>query len=638
MLLTGREYKILLYFAERPGQYITSAQLAYTFDISARTVKKELSSIKEYCGQLTFLHLQSKKGKGTRLCVENEEEFKHYYETLQKKKTKRNEDEQYSRARKMIVYLLARKKYVSKYELEETFYISPSTLYQEMKQVRYLIEKYALHLYYKKERGYSIEGSEVNKRKCILNEQLFTLADEENNNNFFRIEHTTKLTETVTNILDNYHFSISDFLLQNLLMHIALTLYRIENRHFVREIEDIVQIEHSTEYNISKEIITHYIDEHTLNDYDFKYEIYYLATNLMSKNDLNENLFISEEMYQFIDEAFEKIKLKFSVDFTKESDFKNSIALHVAPLLTRIKLDMQLKSKLSTEIKQSFPVATNIASYFSQLIFEKFHLEVNDDELSYLSSYFNYGLQRYSVIDKQKTILLISSLRRSEVMLLKDKILSWFKNQVENITIVDPRKLPIDISNYDAILTTEKEVSKYKGSAVKVNIFPNDQDYLKINLAINGFDSIYSIVSKFSQDLTFKGKVDSKEEIIDFLCCKAKTKFHFGSELKESIYAREERGDTYFGHGIAMPHPLTPTTNQTFVALGLLDQPIDWGNNESVRLIILVSVEKNNPKSFQLWHYLSSLVMNDKMIYELYHHLTYDHFIEKLEESLEDVF
>lgn len=299
---------------------------------------------------------------------------------------------------------------------------------------------------------------------------------------------------------------------------------------------------------------------------------------------------------------------------------------------------MQLKSKLSTEIKQSFPVATNIASYLSQLIFEQFHLKVNDDEVSYLSSYFNYGLQRYSVIEKQKSVLLISSLRRSEILLLKDKILTWFKNQVSDVTVVDPRKLDIDISKFDAILTTENEISRFKGSAVKVNVFPDDQDFLKINLAINGFDSIHSIISKFNTNLTFKGVVTSKEEIIDILCRLAEEKYELNSELKESIYAREERGDTYFGHLIAMPHPLTPTTEHTFVALGLLDEPIEWANGEYVKLVILVSVEKNNPKSFQLWHYLSSLVTNEKMIDELYADLTFEHFIEKLEKSLEDVF
>lgn len=638
MVLTAREYNILDYFCKHPEEYITSKKLATILSVSDRTIKSDLASVKDYCNSLSFISLQSKKGKGTKLTIEDRVEFNSFFHKRILSKKETIDKENSSRVKKIILYLLSHNKPVIKYKLQEIFFISDSTLYQDMKQAKKLVEKYNLTVHYKKEQGYEIEGSEANKRKCILNEHLFRLSEDLNRNSTLHIEYTTELTETVTHILDKYEFSISDFLLQNLLMHISLTLHRIDKKHFIRELNEVMDVKDSIEYKISEEIISYYINESTFRDYNLKYEIYYLATNLMSKNDLNNNIIISEEIYSFIDDSLEKIKLKFGVDFTTESDFKNSIALHVAPLLTRIKLDMQLKSKLSTEIKQSFPVATNIASYLSQLIFDKFHLKVNDDEVSYLSSYFNYGLQRYSVIEKQKNILLISSLRRSETMLLKDKILTWFKNQVSDVTIVDPRKLNMDISKFDAILTTEEHVSRYKGSAVKVNVFPDDQDFLKINLAINGFDSIHSIVSKFNKDLTFIGKVGSKEEMIDTLCGMAEKKYKLNSELKESIYAREERGDTYFGDLIAMPHPLTPTTDQTFVALGLLDQPIEWANNEYVKLVILVSIEKNNPKSFQLWHYLSSLVTNENMIEDLYDNLTYEHFIEKLEESLRDMF
>ncbi|WP_440897778.1 BglG family transcription antiterminator [Amphibacillus sp. Q70] len=637
-LLTTREYDILLYFCEHSEEYITSKKLANLFNVSSRTIKADLDVIKEYCTQFSFLELFAKKGKGTILLVKNSEEFEHFSLSLKTGRFENVYDEQYLRVKKIILHLLSQSQYISKYELQNNFFISDSTLYHDIKLGEELVGKYGLRLIYKKEKGYRIEGNETNKRKCIINEHLFKLTETHKiRKNTGHIEYSTELTKTVTAILDKYNYSISDFFLQNLLMHVALMIHRINKRHFIYKLENEINIESTTEYLISKEIISHYMSESLLRDYNFENERRYLATNLMSKNEMNNNI-ISEEIYRFIDEAFENIKEKFGVDFTQESDFKNSITLHVAPLLTRIKLDMQLKSKLSTKIKQTFPVATNIASYLSQLIFERFHLKVNDDELSYLSSYFNYGLQRYSVIEKQKNVLLISSLRESEIMLLKDKILTWFNNQISDIVVTNPRKIDINLPTYDALLTTEENLSLYKGSAVKVNVFPNDQDFLKINLAINGFDSMDSIVSKFDKDLTFQGQVKTKEELLNRLCVLAKDKFTLNNDLKESIHAREERGDTYFGHSIAMPHPLTPTTDQTFVALGLLDQPLNWGDNNWVKLVILVSIEKNNPKSFQLWHYLSSLVTNEKLIHALYDELTYENFIDKLKQSLKDVF
>ena len=57
-----------------------------------------------------------------------------------------------------------------------------------------------------------------------------------------------------------------------------------------------------------------------------------------------------------------------------------------------------------------------------------------------------------------------------------------------------------------------------------------------------------------------------------------------------------------------MPHPLYPITAQTFIAVAVLDKPVAWTEDQKVRIVLLVSTEMNNPKAFQLWPYLSSLI------------------------------
>lgn len=637
-MLTQRQLKLLTYFCENPNLFISSSKLAHMQDVTSRTIKSDLTILKEYCEDFSFLSLESVKSKGTILKITEQDKFNAFLNSLSDKAINQEAyDEQNLRVKKIIFYLFSIPNDLSKHLLLEHFYISESTFYQDAKLIKKILNKYDLDLIYKRKSGYSIVGTEQNKRKCILNEHLFNVASY-NPDDRGHIKYTTKLSEIVSTVLKKYDYSISDFFLQNLLVHIALMFHRMNMNQFIQDYNEVINIKGSVEYKIAQEIISQSLDKSVIRHFDLDFEVYYLATNILSKSELTENIVISEEINQFIDESLEKIKFKFGVDFTNESDFKNSIALHVAPLLLRIKLNMQLKSKLAKEIKQSFPVATNIATYFSQLIYEKFNLKVEGDEVSYLSSYFNFGLQYYSVMANAKNILIISSLRKSEIIYLKSKLETWFKNQVTNITIVDPQKIDVHLPNYDAILTTEELSSKYRGAAVKVNVFPNEHDFLKINLAINGFDSIKSIVCHFSKEIIFEGKVNSKEEIIDKLCNLAEKKYDLTQEFRNGIYSREELGNTFLGDFIAMPHPLTPNTNSTFVALGLLDEAIDWGENQFVKLVIMVSVEKDNPKSFQLWHYLSSLVSNEELIQDLMDDLTYEKFIDKLEQSLEDVF
>ena len=79
---------------------------------------------------------------------------------------------------------------------------------------------------------------------------------------------------------------------------------------------------------------------------------------------------------------------------------------------------------MAPEIKQSFPLAYDIALYFTLLIKERFHLNVSADEISYLSLYFNYGLENIHLGNYAKKILIITSLRKSETVLLRHKILT----------------------------------------------------------------------------------------------------------------------------------------------------------------------------------------------------------------------
>ena len=106
----------------------------------------------------------------------------------------------------------------------------------------------------------------------------------------------------------------------------------------------------------------------------------------------------------------------------------------------------------------------------------------------------------------------------------------------------------------------------------------------------------------------------------------------------ETIEAREDISPTYFGNHIAVPHPLTPLSKDTFVSVAILDKPIRWDATHMVQLIMLVSVEKNNPKAFQIWHYLSNLVRNDDTLDMILKNPTYEAFIQSLTTSLKDAF
>ena len=101
---------------------------------------------------------------------------------------------------------------------------------------------------------------------------------------------------------------------------------------------------------------------------------------------------------------------------------------------------------------------------------------------------------------------------------------------------------------------------------------------------------------------------------------------------------REKLSSTYFGSQVAMPHPLYPITAQTFIAVAVLDKPVAWTEDQKVRIVLLVSTEMNNPKAFQLWPYLSSLISSPQQIHEILRESTYENFIAVFRAALLDKF
>ena len=62
--------------------------------------------------------------------------------------------------------------YITKYTLTETFYISESTLYHALNEIKKILQQYDLRLVHKTNLGYKIEGREIDKRMCIAKNEI----------------------------------------------------------------------------------------------------------------------------------------------------------------------------------------------------------------------------------------------------------------------------------------------------------------------------------------------------------------------------------------------------------------------------------------------------------------------------------
>lgn len=634
-MLSQRQLTILSILFEARDDYIAATHIAKECGISVRTVKSEIEVLKsrlDDSGAVLF----SLPSKGYQLDIDDLERFENYmvdcHHCLD---LEHSMNEQPIRIKFIILMLLNNPHYVKKKKIQSTLNVSDSTLYLDLKEVKKIIGRYNLELMYKSGSGYCILGKEKDKRSCLAYEDVYSLSLDSSAAFTADLKKINQIKEILLEIFLKNEYKISEVLFESLIMHLLLTLQRINKGYLIED--TYVQSDcDDKEYQIAQDIFdqcVHHIE------YNLQYEIAFLAINLRGKRDYVDYKSVSDEIITFIADSLLQIKVEFGVDFSRSIDLKVVLALHFVPLLSRMQNNMQLKNLLLKEIKQSFPFAFDIAQYFGLLIYEKYHIRISEDEAAYFTLYFNYGLENIVLNSDGKKVLVISSLKQSETILLRQKIYQWFEKQILQLDFINPSDLArIEIGTYDVLFTTEKVDSITRGAAVSINLFPNEKDFAKMNLAINGYDSIDSILQCFTPELFFVGKASSRLEIVHRLIDMSTAFYHLTPKFAQLVLERESLSSSYFANQVAMPHPLYPFSPQTFIAAAILEESIEWDENQPVKLVLLVSTEMNNPKAFQIWPYLSSLVCSRDLVEQVLKDQRYEHFIDVLKASLLDKF
>nr|WP_242703842.1 BglG family transcription antiterminator [Enterococcus sp. 669A] len=630
--MNKRQQEIVKEFEKHSPSFLTAEYFVDRFKVSMRTVQSDIKKVREELTGNQYAELISVASKGSKLVISDPQQFKATFET----KDQLGEQNQSDRIRKLCVLLLHQMKPVSRQFLMDQLFIAASTLNADLKEADKLLSSYQLEIERKRNSGISIVGSEDNKRKCLL--KLGHMDNHQSQNSMISQGNLRQDIEKIlVSVLLKHHYHISETLFQNLIVHIEMAIKRMGTGFYIGSHELAEVNDFDSEIEVSKEIFDRLAER-----CHFKVsqgEIINLAIYIKGKSDYENDDYISEEVNTFILYALREIKEKFDIDFTQEIDLRISLALHLMPLLTRIEYNIQNDNQLLDHIKQSFPLAFDMAAFMCLLLQENIDKRIEEDEIAYLAIYFNQYWEKYNDISGKKRILIITSLKRSESVLLRQRFATWFANEITVLTLLNTHEVSsIDVEDYDVIFTTEQTELTENIGAILISFYPSEAEYSKIKLAIDGFNDKFEIVNLFNEELFHYGSFVSKEEVLDKICSNSVSKVGDKVfQLREAVGLREGLGSSYFGNGIALPHPINPILAETFVSVILLKEPLDWDTDgNKVRLVMLVAIEKNNAKVFQLWNYLGKIIQEKGFVDRLIKEPTFENFRENLSQLLDE--
>ena len=634
-MLSKRAIEVLMELCNHPDEFLTGSYLAEKFQVSLRTIQGDMREIKEELKDETCVNIISKTSKGSSVEIKDYEEFSALINTLYQEYSSTILNYSGGRISTLLLVLLNKHRAISLYELEEQLHISSSTLQNDLKKVEDIIRKYDLEVFRSKNRV-MIDGPEAGKRRCLFEENLYLrhMKDEEGHL-YIDERRITQIRDVLTEVFVKYKYYVMDTDFNNIIFFTNIMLRRIEMGFTVSEEDDDLKLVRDTvEYEIATKIIKK-LGRIFLVD-PSEQEAMYFSVFIKGKANKQEGDAISAETEKVVEETIEAIRDKFGIDLTSKLNLKIALTLHCMSLEARVKYNMQIKNDMLEYIRESFPIGYDLGSYMGHLLSQKYGKRIIDDEVALLAIHFySYVLEDRQQQGKKK-VLVISTLKKSMTILLRQTLLKWFVNEVSVVDIVNPMDLTDNmLDKYDLFLTTEQSQFYEMGLAMYVNAFPREKDYLNIKLNLDGFKDIDSVTSMFSKELFFVAPSAKKENVIKKICeCGAK--YCEQENLYQEVMEREGIGSTFFTKDIAVPHPMQAVSSDTFLVVYLSEKPIVWDEDgNQIHLAVLVHVGKNNAQAFQIWDYFAKIFADKQLIKQLLKKPDYENFIECIKKSLE---
>lgn len=597
----GNIVEILL----KENKICTAKEISLKIDVSEKTVREEIA---RYCDEQRKYPVKINMQKGGYEILPYElpkEDILCFLQKMDEMASSRNDREQY------ILKKILLNEHTKLESLADELFISIPTINRDFKNVKNILSAYHLKITSKPGYGVSVSGDEMDRRLCyvhclsqISDKNVALIAEQcgMKEEDFYHIDYVIRRT------LDTCEYELTETGIKNLTIHLMYAITRMKKGCFIERTKLNYPVSEK-ETEIAEMIISDLEEEHHLTFPAT--EIDYVRIHLLSKranleSDSNE---ISPEIVNIIYCINSRIKDILGYDLQSDLELLAMLALHIEPMLSRIKFGINMPNPVLKEVKAECPAGYECAVIAAEYFRENYNLSVSDDELGYLSLHYNLAVDRIRDSRSGRKILVVCGSGAGTARVLQRKLENRFQISRDNIVLCSIRKLrTMDLSDYSFIVSSVKIPFTVEKKVIYIDDILSD-----ISIDSNPGQAM---LRDFVDDrLVFLNQnFKTRKEIIDFLCSRIMDIYGLDEEFKELVCKREELSSTDIGNFVAIPHAFSICTDSTVFALCTLKKAIHW-KQRKVKYIFLVSFGKNDlEKSHDVNERLMALLMDSKWI------------------------
>lgn len=462
LMLEESEYKPIKYFTEK-------------LNVSDKTLQKDLKIIGNYISKFN-VKIDAKRGYGILIDsnASSNIEFINNLNINLKEKNSVSVDQRRVEILKML--LLNSNSSTSINQLSEKYYVSKTSIVNDLKYIEEWLKKYNIKLS-KTLEGTKILGKETDIRKSIasLLEDILDQNNEEDKlpeitrielstfsalSNIFDLDSIMFIESIIWELEENLDYTISQPYYINLITHILICIKRLKEGNQIESKEDKIKLLDNLNEKVYENVIN------LIGKIEERYgvsinneEIYYIYKYIVSSgfgNALDNNRLISENYINNSEEVTNMmidIMSEFlNINLREDELLQKGLLLHIKPMLNRLNYDIQIKNPLLKEIKERFSEILGLCMLSIRLMSPYYNItNISIDEISYIATYFQAAVER-SVSSKRVLVVCHSGYGTSQLLATR------LKRAFPQWTIVDivsvHRLSEVDMTNIDFIVSS----------------------------------------------------------------------------------------------------------------------------------------------------------------------------------------
>lgn len=577
---SNRELLILDYL--KKNKYVTAEELANYLSVSKRTVKKDISRIKENINQEKIL-LKSYPAKGYLL----DSSFIFSSDELTLSRDKDLILKNYDRIAYLVQRLLLAEDAIRYDDLAEELYISPSSLSKDMKKVRALFSEYKLKISHRPNYGVEVIGTEFHKRLAISNFFFHSFLSYLSNYKQNMYKKNSAILQYLEKIINEVSKSYGILLSKNSINDLAIQIVILFSRQkFEKDLDTNKKIKDKNSYEASSEIINRVKPFYDVEIIEEK-SIYFFYTHITNKKIISHlTPALKERVLCIVNEIMKEVYINFDLDFSEDTTLTEFLALHIEQLYRRVKNDLAIQNPFIFQHFRDYLFASKITISATRIIEKKLTKKaIPLDEYGYLILYFQYALN--NIKKKPAKIILYTGNNRSEKLSYESILKNTLNKELYEVIYIDSlNRIKNDFDLLVSTVSLNKEI--FGGKSVISNV--TKEKLLNIESFLRNPNSSKEILQNYiNEDSVLVSKATTKKGIERDILNYLRNKDYLKEKTNRKLAYHE------VGNGLVHIQDIDKIIKKRLCLVIVLKHPILW-EKIVVKTLFLIKTKKDGDK------------------------------------------